>query len=234
MAPSHLLPTTALSVRSNVRFDQGHLVPTQQPTTLSLTKRTDYYEQRCVKFPHRGTFHCYAEFIHALLLEADREVTSFVPQPYKLVVNRRFYIPDIYVVRRGRIQVLELKPGGKFEQEKEMPLTAFFEQYGMSFEVLANETVLNQEQLALNWLPIIQILAQAQAQGIDTQLEEQRLFDAARAEDAVAVGDLLGEASRYDRYWQELALYRLLHRHDVTCDLSEAPLDYDTVISAWI
>lgn len=233
MAPSHHHPITASLSRSDVRFSQGHLVPTQQPTSLSLTKRADYYEQRCVKFPHRGAFHCYAEFIHALLLEADREVTSFVPQPFQLVVNRRFYIPDIYVVRRGRIHILELKPEGKFEQEKELPLTAFFDQYGMSFEVLANETVLNQEQLALNWLPIIQILAQAQAQGIDTQLEEQRLFDAARAEDAVAVGELLGEVSRYNRYWQELALYRLLHRHDMSCDLSEAPLDYDTVISAW-
>lgn len=218
---------------SDVHFSQGQRMPIQQRTSLKLTKSTDYYEQRCVKYPGRACFHCYAEFIHALVLEADPTVSSFVPQPYQLVVNRKRYIPDVYLVRNARIEVLELKPRDKFEPKMEVPLRAFFRQYDMNFTVLANESVLEQERLALNWLPIVQVLAQAHYQGLDTAAQEQRLFDAARAETTVTVGELLGEGPRSERFWSELALYRLLHRHDLHVDLSEAPLDYDCEVTAW-
>lgn len=233
MASPHPHPTPTLLGQYDVRFSQGQRVPVQQPTSLELTKSTDYYEQRCVKYPDRACFHCYAEFIHALLLEADPTVSIFVPQPYQMVVNRKRYTPDVYLVRNGRIEVLELKPRGEFEPKKEVPLRSFFSQYDMHFAVLANETVLEQERLALNWLPIVQVLAQAHYQGLDTAAQEQRLFDAARAETTVTVGELLGEGPRSERYWTELALYRLLHRHDLQTDLSKAPLDYDCEVTAW-
>lgn len=233
MASPYPHPTPTPLGLSDVRFFQGQQVPVQQRTSLKLTKSTDYYEQRCVKYPDRACFHCYAEFIHALLLEADPTVSSFVPQPYQLVVNRKRYIPDVYLVRNGRIEVLELKPRGELEPKLEVPLRSFFNQYDMHFAVLANETVLEQERLALNWLPIVQVLAQAHYQGLDTAAQEQRLFDAARVETTVTVGGLLGEASRSERYWSELALYRLLHRHDLQTDLSQTPLDYDSEVTAW-
>lgn len=233
MAASHSGPPPCLSGPPSARLRQDQLIPTQQPTPLKLTKRVDYYEQRCVKYPNRASFHCYAEFIHALLLEADAEVSSFVPQPYAMVVDRKPYIPDVYLVRNGRIEILELKPRAAFAPQKERPLRAFFEQYGMQFKVLANEWVLEQERRALNWLPLVQVLAQAQYQGLDTVSQEQRLFDRARLETALTVGDLLGDDARTERDASELALYRLLHRHDLHCDLSEALLDYDTVVTAW-
>jgi len=219
---------------SSLRFSEGRLVPQQQPTSLKLTKRTDYYEQQGVKFPNRGCFHCYAEFIHALLLESDAAVTTYVPQPYRVELDRKqVYIPDVYVVRDGRIQILELKPRGDFEAQKTERLQTFFAQYDMRFEVLPNEEVLEQEKLALHWLPLVQVLAQANLHGIETETEERRLYESALGEESQTVGDLLGDAPRRDRYWSELALYRLLHRHELNCDLSGAPLDYDTVVSAW-
>jgi len=217
----------------SVRFSQNQLVPVQQPTRLKLTKKTDYYEQRCVKYPGRASFHCYTEFIHALLLEADPEVTSFVPQPYQMLVNRKPYIPDVYVVRNGQIDILELKPRAEFDADREIPLRAFFEQHGMHFAVLANEAVLNQERLALHWLPIVQVLADAHAHGFDTVDQEQRMFDSARQETAMTISDLLGGAPRIERYTSELALYRLLHRHDLHCDLTKNPLNYETEVTAW-
>lgn len=233
MAPPNFINQSDPLRTHSVRFRQNQLVPMQQPTHLKLTKRTDYYEQRCVKYPGRACFHCYAEFIHALLLETDPEVTSFVPQPYQMEVNRKPYIPDVYVVRNGRIQILELKPRAEFETEKQLPLQAFFLQYSMNFVVLANESVLEQEQLALHWLPIVQVLSDAYVHGIDTFEREQRLFNTARLENSTTVGELLGDTPRSERYLSELALYRLLHRHDLHCDLSAAPLDYETEVTAW-
>lgn len=219
--------------RHRVHLSQASLVPRQQPTSLKLTKRADYYEQRCVKYPGRACFHSYSEFIHALLLEADGAVQSFIPQPYQLVVGRTRYVPDVYVVRSGTIEVLEIKPGGQFDERQERPLQAFFDAQGMAFKVVANETVLEKETQALNWLPLIQVLAHAHTQGIDTAVEEQSLLERARAEPEIAVGDLLPERPRTDRRFIELALCRLLHRHDLTCDLAKSPLDYNTVVSAW-
>lgn len=218
----------------SIRFDGNQLVPQQQPTSAKLTKSTDYYEQCGVKFPGRGCFHCYAEFVHALLLEADGSVTSYVPQPFRMELDRkRVYIPDVYLVRDGQIQVLELKPRGDVDPHQALRLHTFFAQYGMHFDVVANETVLERETLALHWLPLVQVLAQARAQGIETEIEEQRLYERAREAITPTVGELLGDAPRRDRYWTELALYRLLHRHDLACNLLDAPLDYDTVVSAW-
>ncbi|WP_121206483.1 hypothetical protein [Marinobacter nauticus] len=209
------------------------MIPTQQPTSLKLTRRADYYEQRCVKYPDRACFHCYTEFLHALLLEATPQVTSFVPQPFRMLVGREPYIPDVYVVRDARMEVLELKPRGEFESKKEVALRAFFERYDMQFRVVSNESVLTQERLALHWLHIVQVLAQAQYQGQDTAVEEQRLFDDAKQVSSLSVGTLLGDTLDAEHYRRQLALFRLLHRHDLHCDLSEKSLDYDTEVTAW-
>lgn len=233
MVPSRYISQPPPLGDHSVRFSQNQLVPAQQPTRLKLTKHADYYEQRCVKYPGRASFHCYAEFIHGLLLEADPGVTSFVPQPYQMLVNRKPYVPDVYVVRNRQIEILELKPRAEFDEDKEIPLRAFFEQHGMQFAVLANETVLNQERLALHWLPIVQVLADARAHGFDTVNQEHQMLDAARQETAMTIGDLLGGSPRIERYSAELALYRLLHRHELHCDLSTSPLNYETEVTAW-
>jgi hypothetical protein len=232
MPPSHPRPRS-LSRQERVRFCRDQPIPTQQPTSIKLTRSTDYYEQRCVKFPDRACFHCYAEFIHALLLEADGEVTHFVPQPFAMRVNRQGYIPDVYVVRNERIEVLELKPRGEMDPKMEIPVRTFFEQHGMSFRVVSNETVQERETLALNWLGIIQVLAQAQYLGIDTFDDETLLLRKAQSEHAMPVGDLLAEHVRETDFHLELALYRLLHRHELECDLSDCPLDYDTMVTPW-
>lgn len=233
MAPSNFIPTPNPLGLSSTRLVQNLWMPQQQPTSLKLTKNADYYEQRCVKFPDRGCFHCYAEFVHALLLEADAAVTRFVPQPYQTYVNRKPYIPDVYVARGGQVEVLELKQRGEMEPALEVPLRAFFEQHGIRFRVLANETVLEQEQLALNWLPLVQILAQAHFEGIDTDFLEQKLLGLARNESSVTVEELLGQNPRGESYFNELALFRLLHRHELDCDLTNNPLDYRTEVTAW-
>lgn len=218
---------------AEIRFSRDQMIPAQQPTPLKLTKSADYYEQRCVKYPHRACFHSYAEFLHALLLEADCSVTAFVPQPYRLFLNRSIYVPDVYLVRDRRLLVLELKPRGEFDPEKARPLQEFFRQYGIEFGVLANETVLEQETLALNWLPLVQILAQANDHGIDTQEAERRILGRVMEAGVLSAGEVLGEIQTGDTYHDELALYRLLHRHELSCDLSQSPLDYDSEIVAW-
>jgi hypothetical protein len=101
----------------------------------------------------------------------------------------------------------------------------------MSFELITNEQVLGQETLALHWLPIIQILAEAQREGVDTEHEESQTLYALMENRSLAVGDILSEASRSASYRQELALLRLLHQHRIQADLSQSPWDYDTEIS---
>lgn len=209
----------------------GSLIPNQQPTPLKLTKAADYYEQHCVKYPHRASFHSYAEFIHALLLEADSDVAAFVPQPYCLRIGRTLYTPDIYIVREGRIIVGELKPAGRSLPDAWLyALEAYFNHQGMHFEMISNEDVLEHETLALNWLPIVQVLAEAQLDGVEITFEEDELLSELLDYRRLTVGELLKEGPRDDRYRRELALLRLLHQHRIEADLSEAPWDYDTVV----
>lgn len=206
-------------------------IPNQQPTLSKLRKATDCYELHCFKFPGVGVFHSYAEFIQGLLLETDANVINFVPQPYQMQVRGRPYIPDIYVFARDRIRVLELKPRGEFDAELNTSLVAFFQQHNILFEVISNESVLEQETLALNWLPIVQVLVQAKRLGLDTSHQEQRLLERCQTCNGVRVSDVLNPGRRDRQALDEVALYRLLHQHRLEADLRTSPLDYTMELS---
>lgn len=127
--------------------------------------------------------------------------------------------------------VRELKPMGRSLPDGWLnALEGFFLAQGMHFEMVSNEAVMEREVLALNWLPIVQILAEAQIEGVDTTFEEQELMHELLDSRCLAVGDLLTEEPRDQRFRQELALFRLLHQHQIEADLSQAPWDYDTVV----
>lgn len=220
--PPQRLPVKALDNR---------LVPQQQATSLKLKKSADYYEQRCVKYPHRASFHSYTEFIHALLLEAEESVFAFVPQPFCLRIGRSLYTPDAYIGYRTGPVVRELKPeGSSLAEGWEQALVGYFQHHNMGFEVISNESVLEQEALAMHWLPIVQILAEAQREGVDTEHEENHLLSVLLESRCLAVGDVLTETPRVHRYREELALLRLLHQHRIYADLTKTPWDYDTVL----
>lgn len=207
------------------------LVPCQQPTKAALLTSADCYQQRCLKCPEICTFHSYAEYIYALLLEGDPRVRSFVPQPFKLRTGKELYTPDFYVLRNGKEYVLELKPNGKMELNKKKTVAAFFDFYGMNFEVVDNDEVLMHEQEALHWLPIIQVLVCAEEYNLDTQALEHQLWQKCLAYmNDPAVGDILLPEDSAIEGLHEVALYRLIYRHRLTVDLTEQALSYDTVL----
>lgn len=231
MTPSQLAPAWPTTLSPRVRAHDNCLIPQQQPTSLKLTKSADYYEQRFVKYPHRASFHSYAEFIHALLMEAEATVTAFVPQPFRLQIGRALYTPDAHITYRSGAVVRELKPEGRALTDGwQEALVDFFQNYGMAFELTSNESVLEHETLALHWLPLIQILAEAQREGVDTEHEESQVLNLVLETRCLIVGDVLAETSRSAGYRQELSLLRLLHQHRIQADLSQRPWDYDTEI----
>jgi hypothetical protein len=231
MATSLRAPAWPAPLSPRVKAHHHCLFPQQQPTSLKLTKSADYYEQRFVKYPHRASFHSYAEFIHALLMEADAGVIAFVPQPFRLQIGRSLYIPDVHITYRSGAVVRELKPVGcTLADGWQEALADFFQNYGMGFELTSNESVLEQETLALHWLPLMQVLAEAQREGMDTEHEENQILMLLLETRSLVVGDVLAETSRSAGYRQELALLRLLHQHRIQADLSQRPWDYDTEI----
>jgi hypothetical protein len=231
MAHPPLAPAWPSPLSPRIKALDECLIPQQQPTSRKLTRSADYYEQRCVKYAHRASFHCYAEFLHALLMEAEQNVIAFVPQPFRLQIGRSLYTPDVHVTYRTGAVVRELKPEGRTLAEGwQQVLVEFFHHHQMKFELISNEWVLEQEALALHWLPVIQILAEAQREGVDTGHEESQMLYALMESRCLVVGDLLTGVSRLTRYRNELALLRLLHQHRILADLSQHPWDYDTEI----
>lgn len=232
MSPSSTLQEP-LTLAALGRVEWDTLEPREQPTPPALRKRADYYEQRFIKYPHCGCFHSYAELIHAILLDIDAEVLRFVPQPYRLRLSGRpaYYTPDCYVHRRDWTGVIELKPRGEFDAVLQQRVAAFFHLHHLQFSVVANETVLAREPEALNWLPIIQVLVQAQIHGYDTDAFELRLWQYALDHPQRTVADFLvpGDCS-HDARLRALAFYRLLHRHLLVVDLSQSPLRYDAEV----
>lgn len=207
-----------------------NLIPHQHPTPLKLLKACDCYEFHCLKYPGVATFHSFAEFIHALLLEANSSVVSFVPQPFKLRLAGRIYIPDVFVFSQDGVQIHELTPRGEFDSTLTDALSQFFLQHNMEFKVISNESALDRESSALNWLPIVQVLVQAKRMGLETQKQEQQLIEYCFENDPVCVGDLLDPGQRESQWHIEVALYRLLHQHRLEAHLESKPIDYNSVL----
>lgn len=215
-----------LAVLARIRIKS--LSPAEQPSSQKILKKADTYQQRFLKYPHRGAFHSYAEFIHALLLESRAAISTFVPQPFRLLVGNKPYIPDCYVCENNRQIVIEMKPKGQMVDPSPLLIEQFFNWHRMEFQVVSNESVMEHEQEALNWLPLVQVMVVAERYGLDTSAKEQELLQYCITHSGLTVGDLLSPRRREDQSDEEVALYRLLHLHRLETDLDRRPLNYDS------
>lgn len=205
------------------------LEPRQHHAERGFITSTNAFFEEMIKFPDIAEFHCVAEFLHAGLLEGNPEVQNYVPQPFKLRVNGERYTADCFVLyRNGQRKVLELKPDGDFDDHKKIPLEHFFFQYDYIFEVVSNESIFLQRLLAENWLEITKSLLLAK--DLDTQKEENNLLRRLLLEESCVLADIVDADDRENTYFEEIALYRLLHRGKLMADLDTQVLDYHSRI----
>lgn len=205
------------------------LEPRQRQTPPRLQTAADFRRQYMRKHPYRSDFHSRAEHLHAGLLEGDPTVRSYVPQPFRLTIDGKWYTPDCYVLSRtGTRRVIELKPGGEMRPEQRDPLTAFFIREEMRFEVISNESILERELEAENWLEIVRILHQAP--DVDYPEAQDRVLERVYREGPCTLGELIDPGDREHTYRDEIALFRLVHRGHLMAKLDHAPLDFNTLI----
>jgi len=217
-----------LSQARSVRCD--NLEPCQRATNPRFKIACDFRQQVMLKHPYLSEFHSRHEHLHAGLLEANPDVLAYTPQPFQLYVHHARYTPDVYVVmRNGKVRVIEIKPHGEMDEAKRLAIDAFLALYNLSFEVMSNETIAEQEVQAQSWLEIVQRLARAEA--MDTQTEELAVLERLTTAPALTVGDLVDAGARDNSYLTEIALYRLAHRGLVQMDFASDPLSYDTELS---
>lgn len=218
-------------IKTILRVSSDNFLPTQQIKSASkILRSADCYQQRFIKFPDVGIFHSYAELLHAALLEADPEVSTFIPQPLSLSIGRRKYVPDCYYVKSGRRYVVELKPSGEFDDNLRIPLESFFDYQDIKFEVISNESVLEDEHRALNWLRIIRILISAQLE--DTQTEEIKLWESFLTTPKQYLDDVISVGNRFGGRAKEIALLRLIHQGKLTINFNGKDMGLDTEVSS--
>jgi len=213
---------------ANIRVTDGNLRPKQQPTPISLRRSTNYLVQRLLKHPERCRFHSLAELYFSALLEAQVDVTYFCPQPYEMWIQGKRYIPDFYFVKQGIGHVVEIRAGGKFSKEKRQLLETYFRYHQMSFEVITNESILDREIEAQNWLFIVRNLLGGE--DIDTETDEYRLIERLQVEGELELDDIVDPGDRQTTQYAELAAYRLLYRQVVETNLETDFLSYGSVL----
>ena len=206
------------------------LTPIQQHSSAKkLNRATDYYLQKFIKFPQIAIFHSYPEYLHAALLEGNPLITSFVPQPFRLLVQNRRYVPDCFYVYRTKRYVIELKPEGKFDNKLKKPLKAYFKQQGFNFKVLTNESILKKETLALNWHHIVKTLLSAEM--VNTDTEELKIMDQLSVEGETEFGHLIKIGDRLANKKLEIAVFRLAHKGQIAIDLKDRKINYSTMVT---
>jgi len=186
------------------------------------------FYQKFIKFPDVGIFHSKSEFLHAALLESDPEVTRFVPQSHKFLIGNRPYIPDCYFVKNGKKYIVELKPQGKFNPKKQIPLTAYLKRENIEFLVISNEEILDREMFAVNWLEIVRALVTNSH--IETQNQEYKILDSLSNSPEQQLGDIISQHDRFNKMAHEIAFYRLCHKGEVYMHLEDKPFSYDTEV----
>jgi len=206
------------------------LEPHQQITAPKFKTACDFRQQYMIKHPFLSDFHSRAEYLYAGLLEGDKTIISYIPQPFRLRVRGRYYTPDNYVVSDSAPRlVIELKPGGIMREDQQVPLTHFIAQYGMRFEVISNESVYERKVEAENWLEIVRILHQARE--LTTTDAEQDVLETLYQRGPCTLRDIIDPGDRERTYLHEIALFRLMHRGHVAAELTDQPLDYSTGVS---
>jgi hypothetical protein len=173
-----------------------------------------------------GVFHSRIQLLYFALLEGTASVSYYVPHPFVFNIRGRLYTPNFYVVDGTKRVIREVRAGGDFDATWQLILEKYCEFNAHKFEVVPAEWVLEQEQLAENWLKIVRMLAR----NIDHQtepIERQILLDKLSPE-----GSTFGELTQCENAWEkhfvELAVLRLLHQGKIKADLCNHPLDYKT------
>lgn len=224
------LLTENLSSIASVRTES--LLPKQQKAARKILRSADCYQQKFIKFPHIGIFHSYAELLYAALLESDKDVSVFVPQPFLLYIGNRQYIPDCYFVKFGQRKIIEIKPNGEMKDELRIPLEEYFSQERINFDVISNEEILTKERLALNWLKIIRILISATHE--NTFDEEVKIQNQLIENSELELGDVIFIGDRIGQRKTEIAIFRLAHKGKLKLDLSDSVLNYYTRVTLCI
>lgn len=206
------------------------IIPKQQINSAKkILVSAQCYLQKFIKFPDIGIFHSYAELLHAALLESNQLVNSFIPQPCKTMIYGRRYIPDCYVAFSNKREVIELKPAGKFNDAHFAPLSEFFDtELDAKFKVITNEEIFAQEQKALNWLFIIRVLVNNSHEITDNQ--ECQLLKVLSDKPQQNLGDLIQVGNRMNSFLHELALFRLIHKGQVSIN-NDKDIDLNTEVS---
>tara|TARA_R110001583_G_scaffold195159_1_gene369745 strand:+ start:1079 stop:2056 length:978 start_codon:yes stop_codon:yes gene_type:complete len=202
------------------------LTPCQSKTNRNFRTATDFRVVQLLKHAEPSEFHSVSEYYHALLLEADPSVTRYVPQPYRLMIGKRRYTPDCYLVRDGQVDIVELRPNAKFDESRGQALKAFFRLHDMRFLVIPNEEVMNRRTEALNWQMIIQMLVCHH--DLDTTSWELELLEAAFRRGIFQFGDHVLRQDRSSCRPKEIALLRLLHKGKLAANLTKHRFSFST------
>ena len=203
------------------------IYPKQQTKTAKKFKvNTDFYMQKFIKYPHTAVFHCYPELLHAALLESDKDVKAFTPQPFNIKVKSGKYVPDVHYIKNNESIVAELKPNGKFDLEKKEFCEAYFKNQNMEFIVVSNESVYEQQVKALNWLQVIRVILTSTYENTLNQ-ELEIMSDIATGKVEV-FSDVIDSGDRFRTMLEEIALYKLIYDHKVVASLDEKIINYNT------
>lgn len=195
---------------SSIRVKAESLVAQQQMASPGFLKSADIYIQQFIKYSVSLAYcHSYQEFLHAALLESDKDVERFVPQPFKLRVGSRRYTPDCFYTRKGKRYVVEIKPRGEFPDHMKIPLEDFFSRKGMHFLVVSNESILLEENKALNWLAMVQLMVLFK--DVNTDHEEDTAWELFASQPNLHFSDFVQFSSTEPDQRRLLALYRMAH-----------------------
>lgn len=205
-----------------------NLKPTQQTkSALKILRSADCYQQKFRKFPFTAIAHSLAELQKMALLEADKKVTSFVPQPFMLRVGKRRYVPDCFYERKGKKYVIELKPKGTDFDHIAEPVKKFLKSKNITYSVVSNESVYEQSILAENWLYIVRTLNTSET--VDTDLAENELRDELY-DGPLTIEQILSLGDRLDSSTREVAMFRMAWRGQIEMDLCETSISADTEV----
>lgn len=215
---------------SNMGSKNIDFVPAQQTkAAMKLKVASDFYLQKFIKFTSVGIFHNYFELLYAALLESDPDIECFTPQPLKIMVKGKRYIPDFHYIKNDKSFIAELKPRGEFDDEKKSICEDIFASMDMTFEVVNNDDVIKEKIKAINWLQIVKVNLTSTIE--DTNYQELKLLSDVACGKVSCFDDVIDVGNRFSTKLEEIALYRLIYKHELSACLEKELIGLNTGVS---
>lgn len=189
----------------------------------------DFYAANLNKHAGTSEFYSKLEYLYAGLIEAKKEVKSFVPHPFVIKLGNKTFTPSFYIDYGYEKEIHHISTK-ELDEYSLISLKNYFLSHHIIFKQVSPDNIISKQVLANNWLNITKHFVWAKDMYFEDEMNELYLF--IERNGSCQVGDVIERSDISNKAEKDAALISLLYLQHIKAELSEQRLSLRTTL--WI